>query len=248
MKKKFRKVYATGGTLADPKAGMFGAVAGLGAGILDGFTSRSTSPPIGLAGAKGALSGVAAGAQFGPIGAAIGGGLGLITGLIGGAAAKKEEKRNDALMRQRTVQDNIKQSMAAHSADPSLAQGNKGVSYYALGGNLKSNPMNTVKQLNGKLRPLSSTNTVVEGPSHEQGGVDLPEMGAELEGEETTAGPRVFSKELGFADLHKPIARAKGKIEQKAPTIERINALNRLKEREDELYAAQETLKQYLNL
>lgn len=246
-RKSFNKVYAEGGFMSK-NMGMFGSIAGVGAGVLDGMSTNGRAPGLGLAGAKGALSGVAAGAQFGPIGAAVGGGLGLITGLIGGEAAKKAERKADAAMAAQVQQDNMKRSMAALANDPTLAEGNRGVSYYAFGGTMGKNPMNGIKQLGGKLKPLSSTNTVVEGPSHENGGVDLPQMDAELEGGETTDGPRVFSEELGFAQLHKPLARAKGKIEQKAPTKERINALQRIKGREDELYAQQETLKQYLNL
>jgi hypothetical protein len=249
MKRKtFKKVYAQGGNLVDPKMGMFGSLAGLGSGVLDGLSTGSGAPSLGLAGAKGALSGVAAGAQFGPIGAGIGGAIGLATGLINGAKMKKEERQNKAAMNQQLYRDDLARSQAALAGDPSLSQGNKGVSYYAMGGTLAGNSMNGIKQLNGKLRPISSNNTIVEGPSHEQGGVDLPEMGAELEGGETTAGPRVFSEELGYAKIHKPIARAIGKIEKKAPTLERINGLKRLREREDALYNEQETLKQYLNL
>jgi len=249
-RKSMRRVFERGGQMTSTNVGMFGAIAGLGSGVLDGLSTGQGAPSLGLAGAKGALSGVAAGAQFGPVGMAVGGGLGLATGLITGSAARQEEKRNKSMMANQLYRDQLNMSQATLAGDPTLASGNRNVSYYALGGMLgtEKNAMNGMAQYGGTLQPTSSTTTEVVGPEHEQGGVDIPQMGAELEGGETTAGPRVFSEELGFAQKHKPIARAKGKIEKKAPTQERINALQRLGEKEDMLYQQQETLKQYLNL
>jgi hypothetical protein len=246
MKKvMYRRVYAEGGNMTS----MIGPVAGVTGGILDGFTPTDHAPSMGLAGAKGALQGAAMGAQFGPWGAAIGGAAGLTAGLVSGAAAKKAERISNARVADQTRKDNIAFGNAAIAADPSLIQGNKNVDYYALGGDLmKLNQMNGIRQFKGKLSPLSSNNTIVRGPSHAQGGVQLPQMNAELEGGETTAGTRVFSRDLGFADLHKPIAKAIGRIEKKAISPERINAMNRLRDREEDLYQAQEMTKKLLNL
>lgn len=96
----------------------------------------------------------------------------------------------------------------------------------------------------GTAQPLSSNNTIINGPSHADGGVDFPEMGAQLEGGETTAGNFVFSEKLGFAKLHKPIAKAIGTIEKKPMTKDRLNALELLRKRERNLAAAQEHLKE----
>ena len=251
MKKvKYYKVYADGGRiLTTENAKLFGSVAGVGAGILDGFTPTDHAPSLGLTGAKGALSGAAAGAQFGPWGAAAGAGIGLVSGLLSGAKAKRDENNAYGLSLQERRNADMARASAAFSADPSLVQGRRGVDYYALGGNIQHlNQMNGIKQFGGKLTPLSGNNTIVEGPSHADGGVKMPQINAELEGGETTAGSQIFSKELGYADLHKPIARAIGKIEKKAVTPERVNALQRLKDREQALYASQEQTKQLLNI
>lgn len=241
--KRFHKVFKEGGFM-DRNGAMFGHVAGVGTGILDAFSPTDRAPSLGLGGAKGMLSGAAMGSQFGPIGTAIGGGVGLITGLATTANQRRMQRINDARATVEQQQQDRAYGNAVYANDPTLATGNKGASYYAMGGEL--NGMRAVKAFNGQLRPLSSTATEVVGPSHEQGGVDLPQFGAELEGGETLNGTKVFSEVLGYARRHKPIARAIGKIETKPATIERINALNRLKEQEAALYEEQETLKAQL--
>ena len=69
--------------------------------------------------------------------------------------------------------------------------------------------------LGGKLNRLNSNTVEVEGNTHEEGGVKLPSVGAEVEDKETIADNYVFSDELGFADKHKKIAKQIGKIEKK---------------------------------
>jgi len=100
----------------------------------------------------------------------------------------------------------------------------------------------------GKAKPLSSDNAIMVGKSHAEGGIDIPEMNAEVEGGETTKGDYVFSKRLGFAGLHKPIAMAKGKIEAKPLTPDRVNALKLLSGKEDVLRQQQELLKSKLGV
>lgn len=97
------------------------------------------------------------------------------------------------------------------------------------------------------MTPLSSNSVEANGPSHERGGIDLPSYNSEVEGKETIADDYVFSHRLGFAQIHKPIAKAKGKIEGKAPTQERLNALNRLQGAEQRLKQRQELVKQILH-
>jgi hypothetical protein len=109
--------------------------------------------------------------------------------------------------------------------------------------NLERNPLSEMMMQNGDAKMLSSNNTVIQGPSHADGGVDIPELGTQVEGGETTKDNFVYSKQLGFARLHLPIARAIGKIEKKPQTPDRVNALKRLRGREDELANQQETLK-----
>lgn len=95
----------------------------------------------------------------------------------------------------------------------------------------------------GNAQPMSAGTAEIQGPSHANGGVDLPQSGANVEGGETTSGNFVFSKELGFAQLHKPIAKALGKIEAKPQSRERVNAINLLKQREQRLAQEQELYK-----
>lgn len=126
--------------------------------------------------------------------------------------------------------------------------------YYAAGGMMKAYGGNTLtdnvmKQTyadGGSLDPMSSNSVEVKGQSHEQGGVQLPQ--AEVEGGETIANGFVFSKSLGFADLHKPIAKAMGKIEAKPMNPVRRKTMNILEGREQGLMLSQEFLKQRLGI
>lgn len=240
MKKcKLRKVYGAGGSLVGP-------IAGAATTILDGFTPSDRPAGIGLSAAKGLAGGVAAGAALGPWGAVAGGVLGAVSGALTGAKQKKQAEREEVMAQMARERNFRNYSAAALVNDPSLAYGNRNTSYYADGGKLRRlNPLAGTKAMGGHLRPVSSRHTEVVGPSHANGGVQLPAYNAEVEGEETTSGEMVFSKDLGFADLHRPIAKAIGKIEVKPATPERINALKRLSQREQELYQLQEQLKAY---
>lgn len=99
----------------------------------------------------------------------------------------------------------------------------------------------------GYAKSLSSDNTEMVGRTHAEGGIDIPGVGAEVENKETTMGNYVFSDKLGFAQVHKKIAKAKGIIEQKPVTRERVNSMKLLKERENNLMMAQEYLKQQIS-
>lgn len=233
-KQKLKRVYFDGGALIGP-------IAGGAATVLDGF--EGARPKVGLSAAKGAMSGATAGASFGPWGALAGGVLGGVSGVISGNQQQKAFDKEEVLAARAEEAMFMNNSAATLRSDPSKAYGNKISGYYALGGDLGKNFMANTPVINGNLKPLSSKHTEVQGPGHEQGGVDLPNYGAEVEGQETTSGPRVFSHAMGFAKLHKPIARAFGKIESKPATEERINALKRLQQREEDLYQLQEQIK-----
>lgn len=116
----------------------------------------------------------------------------------------------------------------------------------AFGGQLDDNLPPTQQVPGGSLTPINSTTTQVNGDSHAQGGVQLPQ--AEVEGGETISNGFVFSKELGFADLHKPIARAIGKIEAKPMNPVRRQTLGILKNREATLAAQQELMKHSMGI
>lgn len=111
----------------------------------------------------------------------------------------------------------------------------------ATGGSLAASYLG--KSVGGKLTSESSNGVSVTGPSHAGGGVNLPQQNAQVEGGETIVGDYVFSKELGFAKLHKPIMKAKGIIEKKPATPERVNAINALNNQENDLMLAQEYFK-----
>jgi len=104
----------------------------------------------------------------------------------------------------------------------------------------------------GSLRKTSSNSTEVHGPSHANGGVKVPQANAELEGGETILHESdqdyVFSKELGFAELHKKLAKSRGKIENKPATFERLNSLRAISEKEQMLKQAQENIRSQYNL
>jgi hypothetical protein len=118
---------------------------------------------------------------------------------------------------------------------------------HAAGGPLKA-PLSAAYMSGGSIKSTSSGTTEVEGNSHAEGGVKVPQIGAEVEGGETTSGNFVFSKELGFAKLHKPIAKTKGIIEKKPQTKERVNAMNYLNSQENKLALSQEYMKHRLGI
>lgn len=107
-------------------------------------------------------------------------------------------------------------------------------------------PLNDMITSGGTAKRLSSDNALITGNSHEQGGVKIPELDTEVEGGETTLNNFVFSKKLGFADMHLPIAKAKGKIEQKPRTLERATSMRLLAQKEQNLMQQQELLKQQM--
>lgn len=100
----------------------------------------------------------------------------------------------------------------------------------------------------GDLVPMSRHTSMVQGPSHAAGGVGVPAMNAEVEGGETTSGNFVFSKELGFADAHKPIAKALGAVEKKGSSVVNDNTLRLLKSKEQQLMAQQEQMKAQMGM
>lgn len=103
-------------------------------------------------------------------------------------------------------------------------------------------------QNGGSLRKLSSDSVEVQGPSHENGGVDLPMHDAEVEGNETIHKDYVFSDRLGFASVHKKMAKSKGIIENKPISFERVASLKAIADKEQKLKLIQEQMKAQYNL
>lgn len=237
--------YEEGGTFRADFAAGAGFAGTLGAGIIDATVSPDAvtgRTPTGAVIGKGALSGAAAGAQLGPIGAGVGAVLGAGLGLL---QASKEKKAAMSALNARNLDEknaNSSRSAAMLATNPELLTGSRRATYFADGGAMKS-PLTRMYMEGGYAKPLSSDSTKLIGDSHRQGGIDVPEMQAELEDGETTKGSFVFSKKLGFAQVHEKIAKAKGLIENKPMTAERITTLRRLDNREKKLMMTQEYLK-----
>jgi len=94
----------------------------------------------------------------------------------------------------------------------------------------------------GSLNKLNSSTVEVEGNTHAQGGVQIP--GAEVEDGETISNGFVFSDKLGFSKLHKPIAKALGKLEKKINNPINAKTTEILKKKEQALSLQQEYYKQ----
>jgi len=193
------------------------------------------------AGLKQGASMAAAGAALGPVGAIAGGALGLGMGLVGSIGAKRKEGAMDRSMASEDELNLLNQGQAKLASDPSLMYGNRGRQMFAKGGELPTNPA-----ANEQLVPMNSEAVEVQGPTHEEGGVQIP--GAEVEDGETITKGFVFSEELGFAKLHKPIAQAMGKIEKKPMTNIRRKTLEHLQAKEETLAQQQEQTKAYLGI
>lgn len=216
---------AAAGPLVDlfDKPNKYGRQSGLGAGLKQGASMA------------------AAGAALGPWGAVAGGALGLGMGLVSSISAKKEENAMDRSMAAEEELNAINQGNAKIAGDPSLMYGKRGRQMFEKGGVLPSIPTS-----NNELVPMNSEAVEVQGPSHEQGGVQIP--GAEVEGGETITKGFVFSEELGFAKLHKPIAKAMGKIEKKPMNNIRRKTLEHLEAKESLLAQQQEQVKLQLGI
>ena len=117
------------------------------------------------------------------------------------------------------------------------------------GGNINKNSQYlTALPQGGQAQQMSSDGVAFNGPSHTNGGIQLPNANAEVEGGETMKNDFVFSKKLGFAPIHKKIMKSKGIVESKAMTPTAINTINLLNAKEQELAMQQEQLKQMLNI
>lgn len=222
-------------------------------------------------------TGAAFGSAIPGVGTALGAGVGATVGLVQGLLKSKSnnahehDMMNAASINQR--QQEIQRSNAILANDPSLATGSNNSYFkdggslfqrYVLGGGLTGDwapakygkdltanprtPLNDLITSGGDAKKLSSENALIQGNSHAEGGIQIPELNAEVEGGETTLGEFVFSKKLGYADQHKPIAIAKGKIEKKPQTLERANSMRLLRDKEQRLATEQETIKKYLNI
>jgi len=244
-----RRMGNGGDTRSAVLGNQIGTAAGVGAGVIDAFDGGND---LGYQGkgtviGKSVLTGAATGAMFGPIGAGVGAVVGGITGIVRAGQQANEQKTLRSRIKTNKFMNDAANSQARIATNPELVTGSQNAQYFADGGQMKA-PLTEAYMKGGNAKQLSSTNSELEGNSHEQGGIDVPAVNANLEDGETTAGTFVFSEKLGFAKLHKPIARAIGKIEEKVQTPDRVEAIKRLKAREQELAQKQELYKKLYNI
>jgi len=208
-----------------------------------GQYGRYDATDRGKMGISSALQGASMGAKLGPAGAVVGAVVGGVAGVV---MAKKRErdKAKQVAKDQAAYQDR-----AASTLNFNNNVGVDNTAMYADGGLMKR-PLAAamMNRQNSNMKPMSENATEVKGRSHAEGGEALPDLGAEVEAGETTEGSYVFSKKLGFADLHRPLARAMGKIEKKPMTPDRVNALRLLQGKVEMLKAQQEQVRKQLNL
>jgi hypothetical protein len=203
---------------------------------------------IGGSALKGAAAGASMGAVAGPWGAAIGAVVGGATGAITGSIKKQQMAKMSSELNQRIQMQKQQQMNDYISSNPQVIKGDPNAQYFENGGPMATNFIASQKAYGGSMDQQSSDGTIANGQTHEEGGIKMPGINAEVEDGETTKDNYVFSKQLGFADLHKPIMKAKGNIEKKPFTPERANAIKLLSGREDRLKLAQEFAKSQMGM
>jgi hypothetical protein len=225
------------------------------------FGVQDDTMAVGKGALKGAAAGAAMGSVVGPWGTVIGGAVGGVAGGIkGGIDNNKAKEAQEAFMsQQRQLRLQNSQNQWQQTLNNGFqVQGNMNAQKYAKNGGLLS----TMYKNGGTVEKLSKTNVQFNGKSHENGGIKEPLVNGvklnqvEVEGKEsmsTSNGQKfVFSENLGFAQQHKPLARAMGKIEKKLKSNPNdpisTRTLNTLKEREEQLKYKQEETKEALGL
>lgn len=178
------------------------------------------------------------GSAFGPIGTAIGGGLGLVKGLIGHSKEKKEEERLEG-MQQNTNLERIRGMQTSQSVNNPYA------ATFPMGGTIPYSLAELEKE--EVMQAPDGDMSMVDGPTHAQGGV--PVMAEE--------GTRVYSDRLKteegktFAEVAEKIGKKKAKAEEvlndtNADDISRTTAERNLanyQKKLDELFMQQESMK-----
>ncbi len=232
MRKKLKVRYEVGGDIPYAQLGTIASSLYDNLDPVDKYGARSDFS----AGASSALKGAGTGAAIGTailpgIGTAVGAGLGTVIGAAKGV--KDNNNAQDFEEEQKKLQE--------------LEYNKMGLSRLSTYDKTGSNTNQIYAKYGGSLKQLSNNSVEVEGASHENGGVNLGQ-GVEVEGGETLNKDFVFSEELGFAQRHKPIARAIGKLEKKVPNNITTNTIKFLKEKEENLKSEQEALKQELGI
>jgi len=245
-------------------------------GLIDGLSpvDKYGTRDGGTAAASGALSGAMAGAALGPIGMGVGAVVGGVTSFLGNKKALEEKKNIERQILDNAVLDRNSKLAARLKDNPELKYGNPNAEM-RYGGTVKGSPSKSfdlslgmpksvnqlpdllpdvaisprkmsVRAIGGDAAQMSANTTEIKGRSHAEGGVKFP--GVEVEGGETTSGNFVFSKDLGFADRHKTIAKSMEKNEKRPSTSLSIQTQKALVRKEGFLKIAQEDTKRQMGL
>jgi hypothetical protein len=245
IRTKYKK-YVDGGTANPLPYGQIGNFLGEGYDMLTP-TNQYGAKSDGNAAISGALKmggqGAAIGTMIMPgIGTAIGGVLGAGIGAFTG------KKKNDQLQENQANANTLFAQMQQQQYNQRFRNydstgSNQNQVYAKLGGQV---PISHTLGIGGKLDKLSENRYEVDGRSHDEGGVKFPNEQVELEGGESGSGDYIFSKELGFADKHIPIAKMIGKMDKKPTNRITAQTIEHLEQREQQLKQRQEEVKSYL--
>lgn len=173
----------------------------------------------------------------GPWGAAIGGAVGLGAGIYGHVQEGKAQSAEDEMLAKQKA--GIEAATASYNFtadDAQLKDYMTQFNNYALGGVLNDKQMSGYNNkrglyaMGGQLQQVNSTDQVAQGPSHGQGGVDVPGTNAEVEGGENvrinpmTGQQEVDSARLGTAQANQPLMEEKAKLEQQLQALKQAQA------------------------
>ena len=153
-------------------SGVTGMAAGIASGLIPGQNKQGNTS-IGGSAAKGALSGISAGAMFGPIGMGVGALLGGAAGFFGGKNKQKAELAEQAEIKKMEQDDATRTALAqlnfSNSSNLPMAMGGAipnsmetpigGFTHFANGGTHESNPLGGIPQgynKEGKLRTVEA--------------------------------------------------------------------------------------------
>lgn len=160
------------GTTPGSGSGVTGMASGLIGSIIP-TQNKDGNTSIGGSAAKGALSGISAGAAFGPIGMGVGAVLGGAAGFFGGKKAQKTELAEQELLAQQQKDDSTRAALAqmnfSNSSNLPMAYGGAipnsmdvplgSFNDFPVGGTHESNPNGGIPQgtnANGQLRTVEA--------------------------------------------------------------------------------------------
>jgi hypothetical protein len=185
---------------------------------------------------KGALSGAAAGAQFGLIGAGVGALVGGTMGFVNQRKDEKDLKEVQSAANQKIVGRKI--TGGPNSQVPVLSTNNNNM--YPYGGTINDDQFGAIAELELQEQMQLPDGTVmgVDGPSHEQGGIEV----------NVPEGTRVFSDRLKngkrtFAQDAKSINSKIAKLDKKPNSQAKTNTEMLFNQQLDNLFNTQEEMK-----